>query len=750
MFAWPAAVQGETKQVLVLHSYRAGYEWTDELARGIRTTFAASGKYELWMEYLEARRIPYPQSASDFRAYIQKRHGGRKFDLILTTDDEALDFALHEGLKEWAALPIVFCGVELASLPYELPRDRVTGVLEHFPAEEFLAAALMQHDGRRHVVVAVDRSPLGRSIAEHYKRNESKFPDVSFEYLDGSVLSLTEMKARVASVRKDSILLISQFREDRDGNYVRAEDGEYALASAASVPVYGPSVSKVGNGFVGGTPNEGFHHGSLAAATALKVLQGTPVSALPVQSDRVPRFVYDAPALRRWGIPPRDVPEGAEILNQPVSLYSQYGRVVFAGVALASLQMAVIGMLIWTNLRRRAAEAKLQISLEERQKALEEASRASEMKSRFVANISHEIRTPMNGVLGMLHLLSATPLEKEQRECVGLAQSSGEALLAILNDILDFSRIEANRLELMASAFSLRQQLRGVCGLLLPAAKAKGLPLELSIEDGVPDSLRGDSGRLRQVLLNLVNNAVKFTDAGVVAVSVRVLASLGNQIQLRFSVKDSGIGIGAEQIHQLFQPFSQVDDSSTRRFGGTGLGLAISQQLAQLMGGRITVTSELGRGSEFQFDLPFEVLAGESGTSLPAALGGQSYASKTVMVVEDHPLNRTLAKRLLERYGCRVAVAEDGARALALLPEVKPDLVFMDVQMPGLSGLEVTHEIRNSSASWRSVPIVAMTASSMSGDRERCLEAGMDGYLSKPLDLMALEEALSRWLVEKP
>jgi signal transduction histidine kinase/CheY-like chemotaxis protein len=469
------------------------------------------------------------------------------------------------------------------------------------------------------------------------------------------------------------------------------------------------------------------------------------------------RFVFDDGEMRRWGLKAAAIPAESQIVNRAPSTWRDYGPWLAGGAVFLTLQALVIITLSRNILQRRAAQARLNQALRDLSGALELSGRAAQMKDRFVANISHELRTPMNGVLGMLQALQGTPLEPAQRESVDLATRSARSLLTILNDILDFSRMEAGKLTLVPVDFSLRERVAELTALLRPSA-APGVVLETQVADDVPDLLRGDAGRLYQVLMNLAANALKFTARGQVSIRVERAAaadaspdhsvahdpSSEENIRLRFEVTDSGIGIAPDQIGRLFRPFSQVDDSTTRRFGGTGLGLAISRQLVERMGGTIQVRSELQVGSTFVVELPLQVL---NRGSAPVALRVRPrFDGCKVLVVEDNPINRMVAQRLLERTGCEVVLAVDGADGLAMVTSSTPDLVLMDVQMPGMSGLDATREIRRLPEPAGSVPVVAMTASSMTGDRERCLESGMNDYLSKPLELEVLEAVMARWL----
>jgi CheY-like chemotaxis protein len=327
-------------------------------------------------------------------------------------------------------------------------------------------------------------------------------------------------------------------------------------------------------------------------------------------------------------------------------------------------------------------------------------------------------------------------------------RTSGESLLTILNDILDFSKIEAGKLAIEHVPFDLFAMLRATVDLLSPRADAKRVSLDLRIHDGVPERVVGDEGRIRQVLLNLIGNAVKFTEKGSVLVHVEV----GADARIRFEVRDSGIGIAADALPALFQKFTQADSSTTRRFGGTGLGLAISKQLVHLMGGELTVESELGTGSTFRFDLELPLDANVRGPVRSESRGPLEPGLQRayVLLVEDNPVNQKVARYLLARAGCRVDLAENGRDAIAMVGRTAYDIVFMDCLMPEMDGYEATAEIRRNEAAGSRVRVVAMTANALRGDRERCLAAGMDDYLAKPLDPQELSAALDRAALAAP
>ena len=398
---------------------------------------------------------------------------------------------------------------------------------------------------------------------------------------------------------------------------------------------------------------------------------------------------------------------------------------------------------------RRAQEetaARLRQLVSELEVARRRAEDATAAKGEFLANMSHEIRTPMNAILGMTQLLSRTPLTAEQRDMVTTASAATESLLALIDDILDFSKIEARRLELEAVAFDLRETVSDALRLMTPRAAEKGLHLASSIAADVPAAVVGDPGRLRQVLLNLVGNAIKFTERGEVVVGAALMASAPGEVRVHFTVRDTGIGVPSDKQWQIFGPFVQADGSTTRKYGGTGLGLTISAELVELMHGRIWIESAEGHGSTFHFSAVFAPAdRGAVAAPAPAPAPVASIRPLRILLAEDNLVNQKVVAGMLASGGHRVVAVDNGREAVEAVARQPFDVVLMDLQMPGMGGLEATAAIREAErGDGRRLPIVAMTAHAMTGDRERCLAAGMDGYVAKPIRIPDLVAALAQ------
>ncbi len=510
------------------------------------------------------------------------------------------------------------------------------------------------------------------------------------------------------------------------------------------------------------------------------ILIGTPAIAIFSLCLWLPAYLaFISPFLIPWGIysiylgGEINVLNGALAMAYTVGLFVIARRVNMDARAAISQELEInqlVNDLYASNDEKKLANEELRKEIEVRRKieadlrdAKDLAESANKAKSQFLANMSHEIRTPMHGVLGMTDLLLGTGLSDRQLGFVRVIRSSGSDLLRIINDILDFSRIEAGKLELQAIDFDLVQLIRGVIESFSERARAAGLELAVEIDATLPTRLRGDPDRLRQVFTNLIGNAIKFTSQGKVEVRASQIRADADRMVLHVEVSDTGIGIEPAIQERVFEPFRQADGSTTRRFGGTGLGLSICKQIVELFGGRIGVRSAPGAGSVFWFDVPLALQAGKLAVPRPNrrdfpqtpdldtadARSAENRSAGRVLVAEDNHINQLMAQAMLAKLGWECDVVENGQEAIDALRQKQYAGVLMDCQMPVMDGYEATRAIRileERAGQARRLPIIALTAHAMEGDKEKCLAAGMDAYLSKPYSLESLQLTLQRVL----
>ena len=455
--------------------------------------------------------------------------------------------------------------------------------------------------------------------------------------------------------------------------------------------------------------------------------------------------------------------DSIEVMQLAISMTEKWRLYQQAKLRLAELERIVQERTLQlqsTSSGLAAANQLLKEATEKTQKMAGEVLVATKAKSEFLANMSHEIRTPMNGVVGMIELLAQTNLTPEQREFAETIKTSADGLLSIIDDILDFSKIEAGKMSLEKTGFDLRETVRSAVASLAAKAKDKGLDLGYSLSPDVPTQLAGDSARLRQVLLNLLGNAVKFTEKGRVFLDVTWDGGTGEEIQVDFAIHDTGIGISEAVQKVLFQTFTQADSTTTRRYRGTGLGLTICRKLVELMGGSMSLISTVGKGSTFRFALPFTRQLAEAAPAKPGASGdGQAAAqpappgSVRVLFAEDNKTNQLVAEKQLGRLGYRsVDIVANGFEAVSAWERGNYTVILMDCQMPGMDGYAAVQKIRELERERQlpHTPIIAMTAHAMQGDRELCLAAGMDDYISKPVNERDLKAVLERATLIKP
>jgi len=594
---------------------------------------------------------------------------------------------------------------ETLELPYS---DLVGHKLDEFfdePRIENLSDAIERFKERRHWsgTVRVRQKGTGKV----------RYLDCVLQAIvkDGKVVGASGLARDITAQRENETRFTDLFETLQEGVYFCDSEGKLLDVNPAMVHMLGYS-----------------HREELVGATIGNLYFERPVDLFPIRQ----RTPFSSSVTREITLRRKD--------GKPVTCIDNSNTVGDPSGHMIRHQGTLVDITI-----RKQAEVELQ-------KAKEAAEAANVAKSAFLAHISHEIRTPMNAVLGMTELALDTTLTQEQREYLTMVRDSGKTLLALINDILDFSKIEAGKLDLEIRDFSLRENISEMVKIFGVRAKQNGLELSSSIASDVPDALLGDPGRLRQILSNLADNAIKFTKQGGVTIRIETDLKAGDEVCVHFAVEDSGIGIPQDKQDLIFEAFSQADNSTTRKYGGTGLGLSISSRLVAMMGGKIWVESEAGEGSVFHFTARFNLQKQRPGRVNRRAASSRSSAhygdrdrrrKLHLLLVEDNPINQLLAQRLIDKRGDTLVVASSGREALELLATQQFDLILMDIQMPEMSGIEVTAAIREKEKGTdQHIPIIATTASAMKEDKDRCLEVGMDAYLAKPIDRTALFEAM--------
>lgn len=711
-----AARDPHTKTILFLNSYHQGYDWSDDIVRALKTSLQSQPfQTEMYVEYLDMKRFSGASHLASFKTFIATKYRARKPDLIVSSDDDALQFLLDNGAELFGNTPVVFCGVNDHGRAARAPRDRYTGVLEDFNTSAILDLALALHPGIHRVWVVSDDSPIGEQARNSYSAIAQQRKNLEFRFLDGSKMSIDEIAAAMGEIESRDLTILTAFARDKTGDFVDRNAAQRRLAQASAAPVFSPSISALGQGIVGANDNAGYEHGLRASRKAIAILNGTAPAAIPLEKHLAVQYVFDQDRLNYFDIPRERIPAGSRLINVRSTFYDQHRGLIWAVAAAITIETVIIALLLLNIRRRRSAERALlrqagelsdanrslveanraiQAEMSERRKAealarsiQEQFWQAQKLEAvgRLAGGIAHDFNNLLTVIGGYGRLLLANP-NSPDRERLTQIVKAGDRAAELTHQLLAFSRkkeVETSWVVLNDVILDTRQMIERIIG--------EDIELATDLSDGLR-TVVADPGQVSQVLLNLAANARDaMPRGGRLRIATRNLTipegeRLAPGSYVHLSVEDDGVGMDNATAQRVFEPFF-----TTKEVGrGTGLGLATVYGIVKQSGGDIQVTSEPGAGTCFDIFLP-AVEAGRANQTPPDSPEVEDSGTGTVLVVEDQAEVRALTVTILESSGYKVLDASGAESALRMAAEYpgRIDLLVTDLVMPGMNGRDL-------------------------------------------------------------